>query len=111
MAARKPATSSDHAAPEGDHEAGAVAAAPHHLLGQDFDFGQPLPFFSAGEEKDFESGPAETLFQRAAVQGPDVFGGDHKELARPLGKVFAGAARSDRARPRRGSCAAEVRTS
>ncbi len=86
----------DDAAAEGDHDAGAVAAAPHHLLGQDFDLRQSLPFLAAGEEEDFESVSGQTLFQRAAVQRPDVLGGDHKEFPRPLGKVVAGA----RIRPR-----------
>ena len=88
------------AAAESDYDAGAVAAAFNHLLGQRFDFREPLAFFAAGQEQGLESAAAEAGSQPRPVQIPNVFCRDDKQRARrarnELGRAAGGPAFNDR---------------
>ena len=70
--------------------AGAVGAAPDHLLGQALDVRQALLVFAAGEEEQLVGDRGETLFQARALVAPYVLGGDDEYFAGLGGDVFSG---------------------
>ncbi len=76
-----------NAAAECNDNAGSIAAARHHLLGQRLHFGQALARFAARKKQNL--GFAQRSRQRRAVQFPNVFGRDQKNLAGALGDVVA----------------------
>ena len=73
----------DDAAPERDHDAGAIAAAVRHLFGRTFDTHQPLLFFARSQKNGVVNQAAQAGAQTIPVEAPNVLIGNDEHLPGP----------------------------